>query len=203
MAFEPYTRVDFGPVKAGLKTVGYTLVKAGKPLGPRVDRGIEDLGGGHYGAAVQYPSHFRGQLVWDTGGPSPQTVAFEVTPEQGTVQVGTAAAVKRARPQAPRPRVQPRSGFVELPYPSLGTAPSPPPPPPMMGCQAPPSTPSPANGSCAQSVTVSSAPCPSVSWTMQGECGPIDLSDCAIGARDPRGPRGARSWAPSGSRPTA
>ena len=89
MAFEPYTRVDFGPAKTGLKAVGYTLIKAGKPIGPRVDRGVEDLGGGQYGAAIQYPSHFRGQLVWDTGGPSPQTVAFEVTPERGAVLIGT------------------------------------------------------------------------------------------------------------------
>ena len=108
MAFEPYTRVNFGPAKAGLKTVGYTLVKAGRPIGPRVAQGIEDLGGGHYGAAVNYPSHFRGQLVWDTGGPSPQTVAFEVTPEQGAVLVGTGAAVKKAAPKAPKAKPQAR-----------------------------------------------------------------------------------------------
>jgi len=82
MAFEPYTRVNFGPVKTGLKTIGYTLVKAGRPIGPRVTHGIEDLGDGHYGAAILYPSHFRGQLIWDTGGPSPQTIAFDVTPDR-------------------------------------------------------------------------------------------------------------------------
>jgi hypothetical protein len=181
MAFEPYTRVDFGPAKVGLKTVGYTLVKAGRPIGPRVVRGIEDLGGGHYGAAVSYPSHFRGQLVWDTGGPSPQTVAFEVTPEQGAVRVGTAADVKRAapRPRRARPGVIPASpaGPAYSPYDSMPAPPS----RALIGCQAPPATPSPVNGSCPQTVTVSSAPCPSVCWTMQDECGPIDLSDCAVG----------------------
>jgi hypothetical protein len=179
MAFEPYTRVDFGPARAGLRAVGYTLVKAGRPIGPRITRGIEDLGSGHYGAAVDYPSHFRGQLVWDTGGPSPQTVAFNVTPEEGAVVVGTAAAVKRAagpaRRGAPRPRIVP-------PQAALGSY--------LEGCEAPPAAPvigtmdSLPVSPRLRSVIVPSCPCPTISWTMvDAEGCPIDLSACEVGAQ--------------------
>ena len=179
MAFEPYTRVNFGPAKAGLKAVGYTLVKSGRAIGPRVTRGIADLGGGHYGAAVEYPSHFRGQLVWDTGGPSPQTVAFEVTPEQGAILVGTAAGVKKAAPRAakPPPRVTPRNGFVELPAATAALDP----------CETPPAEP--VIGTVEtipvkprlRTVIVRDAQCPSVAWTMVDVNGcPIDLSACDV-----------------------
>jgi hypothetical protein len=181
MAFEPYTRVDFGPAKAGLKAVGYTLVKAGRPIGPRVSRGIEDLGGGHYGTAIAYPSHFRGQLVWDTGGPSPQTVAFNVTPEQGAVLVGTAAAVKKATPTARRaaPRARPvlRNGFVER-----QTA--------LVPCETPPATAVVATIETLpvkprlRTVLVRSGQCPSVELAMLDANGcPIDLCACDPGAQ--------------------
>jgi hypothetical protein len=182
MAFEPYTRVDFGPAKASLKTIGYTLIKAGRPIGPRVDRGIEDLGKGQYGAVVGYPSHFRGQLVWDTGGPSPQTVAYEVTPEQGAVLIGTGAVVKRAAPPARRPA--PRVRVAPPPFASARSMLEP--------CEAPPYEPAvdtieslPVRTRI-KTIVVSAAPCPSIAWTMVDANGcPVDLSACCPGAQCP------------------
>ena len=180
MAFEPYTRVDFGPIKAGLKTIGYTLVKAGKPIGPRVVQGVEDLGSGQYGAAIAYPSHFRGQLVWDTGGPSPQTVAFEVTPEQGAVLIGPAALVKRAA--QPARRAGPRVRVVPPPIAAPRSILEP--------CETPPSSPTIATIETIpvtqriKTVVVSAAPCPSVAWTMvDGQGCPVDLSICEAGVQ--------------------
>jgi hypothetical protein len=182
MAFEPYTRVNFGPVKTGLKTIGYTLVKAGRPIGPRVTHGIEDLGDGHYGAAILYPSHFRGQLIWDTGGPSPQTIAFDVTPEQGAVQIGSGAVVKRAAPVSRRPG--PRVRVKQPPIVSAHSLLEP--------CETPPSEPVVGTVDTIpvtqriRTVIVSSNPCPSVAWTMVDSQGcPVDLSSCCPGAQCP------------------
>jgi hypothetical protein len=180
MAFEPYTRVDFGPLKAGLPAVGYTLVRAGRPIGPRVTRGVEDLGKGQYGAAVVYPSHFRGQLAWDSGGPSPQVVVYEVTPEHGAVLAGPAAAVKKAVPAARRaaPRVR--------------VAPGPPPAPAadafLEACEPPPAAP--VVGTIdtlpvaprLRTVVVRAGQCPTVAWTMLDADGcPLDLTACEPG----------------------
>lgn len=180
MAFEPYTRVDFGPAKAGLRAIGYTLVKAGRPIGPRVTSGVEDLGGGHYGAAITYPSHFRGQLVWDTGGPSPQTVAFEVTPEQGAVLIGTAANVKKAG-QPPRRRVtlkaRPvlRNGLVEQRT-ALETCETPPASAVVGTVETLPVSPR------LRTVLVRAGQCPTVEWTMLDVNGcPLDLTACEAG----------------------
>jgi hypothetical protein len=183
MAFEPYSRVDFGPVKTGLKTVGYTLVKAGRPIGPRVSQGIDDLGGGQYGAAITYPSHFRGHLVWDTGGPSAQLITFEVTPEQGAILVGPAANVKKAaKPTqriAPRARPALRNGFV---FPATRSALEP--------CETPPATPVIATIDTLpvtprlKTVVVRAGQCPTVAWVMVDNEGcAIDLSPCEAGAQ--------------------
>jgi hypothetical protein len=191
MAFEPYTRVDFGPAKAGLRAVGYTLVKAGKPIGPRISQGIEDLGSGQYGAVVDYPSHFRGQLVWDTGGPSPQTVAFNVTPEQGAILIGTAAAVKRTSPvrrAVPRARVTPPPVFARSSS-YLENCEAPPAVPVIGTVDSLPVTPR------LRTVTVMSSPCPSIAWIMVDSDGcPIDLSGCEAG--DPAQVLGSLNIAP-------
>jgi hypothetical protein len=187
MAFEPYSRVDFGPGSAGLSTVGYTLYKDGRPLGPRVVAGVDDLGGGHYGAAIRFPSHFRGKLVWDTGGPTPRSVRFSVSPEDGS-KLDTripgpgspAPRARTARPPTPAlTRDRPPVAVAGLPA-QVRTA-------------APPCTVAPSRASVAmvdeiplsprlRTVVLPGGTRPTLEWTMtSSDCGPIDLTPCGVG----------------------
>lgn len=178
MAYEPYSRVDFGPGRAGLKTVGYTLSRGGKPLGPRVTAGVEDLGDGQYGAAIRFPAHFRGQLTWDTGGASPQRATFTVTPEDGSVldtRVSTPPAAPRA---APAPRVVPPPGLPRVRGPARTPA----------TCTVPAAVPAAqrvegiAVPSRLRAVVMRAGQRPEVEWTMlDADCGPIDLTACGVG----------------------
>lgn len=169
MAYEPYSRVDFGPARAGLKTVGYTLIRDGRPIGPRVTAGVADLGRGHYGAAVRFPANFRGRLVWDTGGPTPQRVGFVVTPEDGS-QPDT--RVCDPAPPARRPR----------------TVPPPDPVRPAAPCAVPAAAPAAerieglAVPGRLKAIALRAGQQPLVEWTMlDAVCGPIDLTPCGAG----------------------
>lgn len=68
MSYQLYKTVAFGASKAGLTTVGYTLYNTvGDAVGGRVTSGVQDLGGGQYGATVTFPDGFSGRITWDTG----------------------------------------------------------------------------------------------------------------------------------------
>jgi hypothetical protein len=86
-AYTRYETVVFGTSKAGLTTVGYQLYGGtGMPVGGRVTVGIADLGGGQYGAQVDYPDGFLGRITWDTGGVSPVFASAEVNPPEASPQ---------------------------------------------------------------------------------------------------------------------
>jgi hypothetical protein len=176
MAYEPYSRVDFGPARSGLKTVGYTLIQNGRPIGPRITTGIADLGRGHYGAAIRFPANFRGQLVWDTGGPSPQRVRFSVSPEDGS-QPDTRVCespAPPARPTAaePRPRVVPPPDPVR-PAPTCTVPAAVPATERVEGLAVP---------GRLKAIVLRAGQRPQVEWTMlDADCGPIDLTPCMAG----------------------
>ena len=57
--------IQFPSTKAGLATVGYQLKSiAGANVGSRVTAGVVEIGGGAYGADIDYGSGF---VLWDTG----------------------------------------------------------------------------------------------------------------------------------------
>ncbi|MBI3909679.1 MAG: hypothetical protein HY320_01940 [Armatimonadetes bacterium] len=82
MAYSLYKTVGFGSGKAGLATVGSQLFNAdGTANGARVTAGIQDLGGGAYGALATFPDAFRGRITWDTGEGTPAKASEEINPE--------------------------------------------------------------------------------------------------------------------------
>jgi hypothetical protein len=81
MAYQLYQTVAFGSSKAGLITVGYTLYASdGSVAAARVATGIQDLGGGQYGALVTIPPGFVGRITWDTGEATPATASASINP---------------------------------------------------------------------------------------------------------------------------
>lgn len=64
MAYTLYKTVNFGPGKASLATVGYTLTG-----GSRITAGVAEIGTatGIYGATVTFADGFAGSILWDTG----------------------------------------------------------------------------------------------------------------------------------------
>lgn len=92
-----YQTVLFGSSKAGLATIGYRLYDAaGTPVTLRLTTGIQDLGEGQYGAAVDIPSNFIGRITWDTGGVTPVFASSELnTPDYEQVTQIIADAIKQ------------------------------------------------------------------------------------------------------------
>jgi hypothetical protein len=64
MAYTLYKTVNFGPGKAGLSSVGYTLTG-----GSRITAGVAEVGTatGIYAATVTFTDAFAGAILWDTG----------------------------------------------------------------------------------------------------------------------------------------
>lgn len=82
MSYTLYQTVSFGSSKAGLATVGYCLYDtSGTPVGSRTTSGIQELGGGQYGATITFADGFRGRITWDSGEVSPVYASDSVNPE--------------------------------------------------------------------------------------------------------------------------
>lgn len=82
MAYSLYRTAHFGPGRSGLATVGYQLFDTGgTPSGGRIVAGVQDLGGGQYGALVSFPDGFRGRITWDTGQVPAVKASEEINPE--------------------------------------------------------------------------------------------------------------------------
>lgn len=93
--------VSFGPGKAGLTHVGYTLVNPnGSNFSPRSEVGVIELGGGDYYVGMQFDQEWQGFILWDTGEISPKTAreAVEILPKPTLVP--------------PTPTAIPAAGFV-------------------------------------------------------------------------------------------
>ncbi len=61
---------NFGKLRGGLSTVGYTLYSsAGAVAAVRSTVGVHELGSstGIYAALVTFPDNFTGSILWDTG----------------------------------------------------------------------------------------------------------------------------------------
>jgi hypothetical protein len=72
--------VNFGSGNKSLLTVGYRLINSGGEIsGSRIDSGIGELysSTGIYSASIHFSSGFKGTILWDTGGSSPQFAADE------------------------------------------------------------------------------------------------------------------------------
>lgn len=66
--------VNFGGVKTGLSTVGYTLQNSDKSIAQgRTTSGITEIsaGTGIYGGDISFSANFSGFILWDTGDSSP------------------------------------------------------------------------------------------------------------------------------------
>lgn len=88
----------FGPGKAGLATVGYSVGG-----GPRTTVGVEDVGGGSYAALVRFEA--AAALAWDTGDDDPEAAADALDPGDvtpGVPDFGKALAGLFARSVAVR-----------------------------------------------------------------------------------------------------
>lgn len=87
MSYTRYETVAFGGSKAGLSTVGYRLYdETGAAIGGRATDGVQDLGGGQYGADVTFPTGFRGRITWDTGEAAPAVASAEINPPEDSPQ---------------------------------------------------------------------------------------------------------------------
>jgi hypothetical protein len=61
---------NFGKLRGGLLTVGYTLYdESGDETSPRTTTGVHEVGvnTGIYAAPVTFPDNFKGSILWDTG----------------------------------------------------------------------------------------------------------------------------------------
>jgi hypothetical protein len=75
MSYTRFKTASFGPGKAGLATVGYTLTG-----GSRITAGVAEIGTstGAYGASVTFADGFAGSILWDTGDSGVAYAADEV-----------------------------------------------------------------------------------------------------------------------------
>jgi hypothetical protein len=104
MPYQLYQTVTFGSSKAGLATVGYRLFDDnGNPAGDRVTAGVQDLGGGQYGANVTVPDDFTGRITWDTGEAVPAYASAGVNPEEGEVGNIVLARISQVTGSGPVP----------------------------------------------------------------------------------------------------
>lgn len=68
-----YLIAQFGQSKNALATVGYRLFDGAEVAqGTRITAGVQNLGGGDYGALVTVLNSFEGRITWDTGEGTPQ-----------------------------------------------------------------------------------------------------------------------------------
>lgn len=73
MPLQQLRNVNFGRSKSnatGSLGVGYSILDiSGSVVSPRTTTGVYQLesGSGIYAAYVEFPDHFRGQILWDTG----------------------------------------------------------------------------------------------------------------------------------------
>lgn len=81
MSYRRTLSASFGPSRAGLATVGYTLLDdSGEVARARTAEGVLELGGGAYAATLTLEDAFRGAIVWDTGEAPPRVAAEAVEP---------------------------------------------------------------------------------------------------------------------------
>ena len=61
---------NFGKLRGGLATVGYTLYdESGIEVSPRSTLGVHEVGSntGIYASSIDFPDGFTGSILWDTG----------------------------------------------------------------------------------------------------------------------------------------
>ena len=84
MSYQLAKSVAFGSGKAGLSTVGYTLLNYdGTVNTARSTSGVVALGAGQYAARITFPDAFQGFVKWDTGEGVPAYASEEVNPQTG------------------------------------------------------------------------------------------------------------------------
>lgn len=98
MAYTRYKLVNFGPGKAGLATVGYTLTGDS-----RITAGVAEspAGSGVYGATVSFADAFDGSITWDTGESTPAYAAEDVGPGPERLDVAVSTRLATAGYTAP------------------------------------------------------------------------------------------------------
>lgn len=79
---------NFGRLKTGAtgsSGVGYTLLdRSGTVVAPRSTVGVHETAPGIYGAPIEFPDGFRGQVLWDTG--AAFTLTYHATEDQNPVE---------------------------------------------------------------------------------------------------------------------